>query len=120
MWLLPISRVPQEQTIGFRLEFIGEQAKKKEEAQQEAERFMNSLKDQITCPLCQQIMVYPVITQPCNHRFCGPCLTAYVNSRKGQCAICRKELVSAARDSNFSAIIDDYIRSHPAEHRNEE
>lgn len=58
-------------------------------------------------------MIYPVIIQPCNHRFCGPCLTELVVKKKGECITCRKIITTAARDSSFNAIIDDYIRSHP-------
>lgn len=64
-------------------------------------------------------MVYPVIVQPCNHRFCGTCLTYLVNIKKGQCIICRKELLTAARDFTFKAIIDDYLRTHPEDQRPE-
>ncbi len=58
-------------------------------------------------------MILAVTVQPCNHRFCGPCLTALVNKKKGTCTICRKELISAVRDATFNAIISDYLKSHP-------
>lgn len=65
-------------------------------------------------------MVLPVTVQPCNHRFCGPCLTILVNKKKGQCISCRKELISAVRDATFNSIIADYLKSHPEEKTNDE
>ena len=46
----------------------------------------------MTCSFCFQIMYLPVIIQPCNHRFCGGCLTDLVNSKKDACIQCRKEI----------------------------
>jgi NADH pyrophosphatase NudC (nudix superfamily) len=61
----------------------------------------------------------PVSIQPCNHRFCGGCLTELVNSKKGNCIQCRKEITTAVKDSSFNSIIDDYLKSHPEEKRDE-
>ena len=36
------------------------------------------------------------------------------------CIICRKEMISAARDATFNSIIDDYFRSHPSERTQDE
>lgn len=59
----------------------------------------------------------PVSVQPCNHRFCGACLTKLVNSKKGECIQCRKEIMTAVKDASFNSIIDDYLKSHPDEKR---
>lgn len=74
---------------------------------------MDSIKEQITCPFCSDIMMYPVAVQPCNHRLCGVCLTELVLKKKGQCITCRKQITTAARDSTFNSIIDEYLRTHP-------
>ena len=77
----------------------------------------NKLKDQITCPFCFDIMVIPVSIQPCNHRFCGGCLADLVNNKKDTCIQCRKEITTAARDSAFTSLIDDYLLKYPSEKR---
>ena len=62
-------------------------------------------------------MSIPVAVQPCNHRFCGGCLTELVNSKKDTCIQCRKEITTAVRDAAFTSIIDDYLKTHPHEKR---
>lgn len=62
-------------------------------------------------------MSIPVAIQPCNHRFCGGCLTELVNNKKDTCIQCRKEITTAVRDAAFTSIIDDYLKSHPDEKR---
>jgi len=67
--------------------------------------FKNSIKEQITCPMCLEIMFIPVAVHPCNHRFCGSCLTSLVKSKKSECIKCRKQITTAQRDSSFTSII---------------
>lgn len=93
------------------------EAEKKKEQDKAASSFAQSIKDQITCPFCFEIMSIPVAIQPCNHRFCGGCLTDLVNSKKDTCIQCRKEITTAVRDAAFTSIIDDYLKSHPEEKR---
>lgn len=63
------------------------------------------LKDQITCSLCLEIMHVPVAIHPCNHHFCGSCLTALVKSKQENCVQCRKTITTAQRDANFNVLI---------------
>ena len=61
----------------------------------------------------------PVNVQPCNHRFCGGCLAELVQNKKGDCIQCRKTILTATKDSSFNSIIDDYLKSHPEDKRDE-
>jgi hypothetical protein len=63
-------------------------------------------------------MYIPVSIQPCNHRFCGGCLSELIENKKDNCINCRKEIKTAVRDSVFESIIDDYLKSHMDEKRN--
>lgn len=81
---------------------------------------MSGLKDQITCPMCLEIMFIPVTVHPCNHKFCGSCLTTLVQSKKTECIKCRKSITTAQRDSSFNSIIDNYLKAHPEEKRTKE
>lgn len=47
-----------------------------------ANNLAKSIKDQITCSFCFEIMYIPVNLQPCNHRICGACLTELVQAKK--------------------------------------
>jgi len=58
-------------------------------------------------------MCIPVSVQPCNHRFCGGCLTELVKKGKGDCIKCRKTLTTAVKDASFNSIIDLYLKTHP-------
>lgn len=62
-------------------------------------------------------MHMPVSCQPCNHRFCGACLTELVKCKKGDCIKCRKQITTAAKDASFNSIIDDYLKNHPDDKR---
>lgn len=61
----------------------------------------------------------PVNVQPCNHRFCGGCLAELINNKKGDCIQCRKQILTAVKDSSFNSIIDDYLKSHPEDKRDQ-
>ena len=64
-------------------------------------------------------MYSPVSVQPCNHRFCGACVTELVEAKKEQCITCRKNMTSAVRDSIFNSIVEDYLKNHPEEKRSD-
>jgi hypothetical protein len=70
--------------------------------------------------MCLEVMFIPVAVHPCNHRFCGSCLTSLVKSNKSECIKCRKEITTAQRDSSFNSIIDDYLKKHPEDKRSKE
>lgn len=55
----------------------------------------------------------PVSVQPCNHRFCGACLTELVKNKKGDCIKCRKKITSGVKDASFNSIIDDFLKNNP-------
>lgn len=61
----------------------------------------------------------PVNVQPCNHRFCGGCLAELVQAKKGDCIQCRKPILTATKDSSFNSIIDDYLKTHPEDKRDQ-
>lgn len=53
-----------------------------------ASQFMKNLKEEVTCPLCLNLMVKPV-SADCGHSFCQGCITVYFESTK-----CDKEMFS--------------------------
>lgn len=61
------------------------------------ERFCNNLKeDSLSCPICLELMVRPVLTQ-CGHAFCLPCLDDFFlqackDVTPAKCCVCRKSL----------------------------
>ena len=52
---------------------------------------INSIKDQYTCLICQNIFKNPAKLKQCGHNFCGDCINNYSNSvaDNRQCPLCR-------------------------------
>lgn len=127
---MPTFKVSQEESIGFRLVLLGDflneymirtaALENKEKTDDSTAKFSTSIKENITCPFCCDIMVLPVSIQPCNHRLCGPCLTHLVQKKKDTCIVCRKKIITAAKDPSFNEIIDNFLRAHPKETRRDE
>lgn len=58
-----------------------------------ASQFMKNLKEEVTCPVCLNLMVKPV-SADCGHTFCQGCITLYFESIKCDkkvfiCPVCR-------------------------------
>ncbi|ERE79239.1 tripartite motif-containing protein 30 [Cricetulus griseus] len=58
-----------------------------------ASAFMANVKEEVTCPICLDLMVEPVSTD-CGHSFCRACITLNYESIKGKegefiCPVCR-------------------------------
>uniref|UniRef100_H0VY60 RING-type E3 ubiquitin transferase n=1 Tax=Cavia porcellus TaxID=10141 RepID=H0VY60_CAVPO len=54
---------------------------------------LHSVKEEVTCPICLELMTEPVSTD-CGHTFCKPCITANYESREHEqgvshCPVCR-------------------------------
>ncbi|XP_036022861.1 tripartite motif-containing protein 12A-like isoform X2 [Onychomys torridus] len=58
-----------------------------------ASEFMGDIKEEVTCPICLDLMVEPV-SADCGHSFCRACITLNYKSSKGKegegiCPVCR-------------------------------
>ncbi|CAL8106728.1 unnamed protein product [Calicophoron daubneyi] len=67
-----------------------------------------SLKSELMCPICLDILKVTMTTKECLHRFCSECIVTALRSGNKECPTCRKKLVSKRslrRDPNFDALI---------------
>lgn len=67
-----------------------------------------SLKSELMCPICLDILKITMTTKECLHRFCSECIITALRSGNKECPTCRKKLVSKRslrRDPNFDALI---------------
>ncbi|KER32774.1 hypothetical protein T265_12754, partial [Opisthorchis viverrini] len=67
-----------------------------------------SLKSELMCPICLDILKGTMTTKECLHRFCAECIVTALRSGNKECPTCRKKLVSKRslrRDPNFDALI---------------
>jgi E3 ubiquitin-protein ligase RNF1/2 len=51
----------------------------------------------LKCPICCNIMSFPVFTKNCMHRFCRNCIEPEIKSERRQCPICRA-LINSHRE----------------------
>ena len=60
---------------------------------------INSIKDQYTCLICQNIFTNPVKLEKCEHIFCKDCINNYYFNQGGnsndQCPLCREKFLSS-------------------------
>ncbi|CAH8563897.1 unnamed protein product [Schistosoma bovis] len=67
-----------------------------------------SLKSELMCPICLDILKVTMTTKECLHRFCSECIITALRNGNKECPTCRKKLVSKRslrRDPNFDALI---------------
>lgn len=67
-----------------------------------------SLKSELMCPICLDILKSTMTTKECLHRFCFECIVTALRSGNKECPTCRKKLASKRSlrpDPNFDALI---------------
>ncbi|XP_029329702.1 tripartite motif-containing protein 12A-like [Mus caroli] len=80
-----------------------------------ASQFMKNLKEEVTCPVCLNLMVKPV-SADCGHSFCQGCITVYFESIKCNkemfiCPVCRlRHLFSNLRPNLHVANIVERLK----------
>lgn len=64
--------------------------------------------------MCLEIIYLPVTVHPCNHHFCGACLSGWIKKSE-ECPQCRKPLLTAQRDASWNTLIEDFLKTNPDE-----
>eukprot|EP00096_Caligus_rogercresseyi_P013402 TRINITY_DN6058_c0_g1_i1.p1 TRINITY_DN6058_c0_g1~~TRINITY_DN6058_c0_g1_i1.p1 ORF type:complete len:341 (-),score=105.25 TRINITY_DN6058_c0_g1_i1:501-1523(-) len=68
-----------------------------------------SLKSELTCPICLDMLSSTMTTKECLHRFCADCIVTALRSGNKECPTCRKKLVSKRSlrpDPNFDQLVE--------------
>ncbi|KAL4100597.1 hypothetical protein QTP88_020639 [Uroleucon formosanum] len=67
-----------------------------------------SIRNELMCPICLDVLKKTMTTKECLHRFCSECIVTALRSGNKECPTCRKKLVSKRSlraDPNFDLII---------------
>lgn len=68
-----------------------------------------SLKRELMCPICLDILNQTMTTRDCLHRFCSACINKSLRTGNKECPTCRKKLTSRRclrADPNFDQLIE--------------
>ncbi|KAI0308004.1 hypothetical protein B0F90DRAFT_1679278 [Multifurca ochricompacta] len=87
--------------------------KQKESSREILEEVLNSMEDEMICPICCDIFAFAHLGNPCGHTFCGGCGWHWIkkNREAPSCAICRASLsVDAPMIPNFA--VDNAVEKH--------
>ncbi|KAI0359124.1 hypothetical protein OH77DRAFT_1420673 [Trametes cingulata] len=57
-----------------------------------ARRILERAEEELTCPICHELLVATQSTNPCGHSCCGQCLVSWLKPHKLTCPICRTKL----------------------------
>lgn len=67
-----------------------------------------TLKNELMCPICLDMLTNTMTTKECLHRFCSQCIVTALRNSNKECPTCRKKLVSKRSlrpDPNFDQLI---------------
>uniref|UniRef100_A0A0N5CC00 RING-type E3 ubiquitin transferase n=1 Tax=Strongyloides papillosus TaxID=174720 RepID=A0A0N5CC00_STREA len=68
-----------------------------------------TLRTELTCPICLDLLQTTMTSKECLHRFCEQCITLCLQRGNKECPTCRKKLVSKRslrRDENFDSLVN--------------
>ncbi|QQP54363.1 E3 ubiquitin-protein ligase RING2-A [Caligus rogercresseyi] len=63
-----------------------------------------SLKSELTCPICLDMLSSTMTTKECLHRFCADCIVTALRSGNKECPTCRKKTRVQAEPSPGSQL----------------
>ncbi|KAG0240328.1 hypothetical protein BGW41_007041 [Actinomortierella wolfii] len=79
----------------------------------------NQIESELECGICHEIMVRPLVLQPCLHSFCRACCKMWLDVHR-DCPLCRKVVRRTGRDAKLNNIIEAFLKKHPELAREEE
>ncbi|KAF9519712.1 hypothetical protein BS47DRAFT_1082271 [Hydnum rufescens UP504] len=83
-------------------------------------RLVAELENELSCGCCAGLVYRPVVLQPCQHFFCGSCVTLWIqNSASNTCPQCRTTTTHANSSRTIQSIVDLLLRHRPDLQRTE-
>ncbi|KAF8339910.1 uncharacterized protein EI90DRAFT_3242825 [Cantharellus anzutake] len=77
-------------------------------------QLVDELVEELSCGCCAGLVYRPVVLQPCQHFFCGSCLTLWIqNSGLNTCPQCRAPSTHAVASRMIQSIVDVFLRNRP-------
>lgn len=75
----------------------------------------NNEKEKHKCSVCMEIIENCVSLFPCQHKFCGFCITKEVERKVFRCPLCRREFWFATKDFLMNQLALDFTKKNPDE-----
>ncbi|KAH9854701.1 hypothetical protein C2E23DRAFT_62045 [Lenzites betulinus] len=77
----------------------------------------DGLEEELQCGCCSAIVYRPVVVAPCQHFFCGSCVTLWIRNGGTSCPACRTVSTSVSFSRPLQSVVDTLIRHVPGKAR---
>ncbi|KAI0354982.1 hypothetical protein OH77DRAFT_1521464 [Trametes cingulata] len=79
----------------------------------DGEALADSLEEELQCGCCSAIVYRPVVVAPCQHFFCGSCVTLWIRNGGTSCPACRSVSTSVSFSRPLQLVVDTLLRHAP-------
>ncbi|KAI8969631.1 hypothetical protein BD414DRAFT_502933 [Trametes punicea] len=86
-------------------------------AKVDGDALADNLEEELQCGCCSAIVYRPVVVAPCQHFFCGSCVTLWIRNGGTSCPACRTISTSVTFSRPLQAVIDTLLRHAPGKAR---
>ncbi|KAI0372179.1 hypothetical protein BV20DRAFT_991708 [Pilatotrama ljubarskyi] len=83
----------------------------------DGEALADSLEEELQCGCCSAIVYRPVVVAPCQHFFCGSCVTLWIRNGGTSCPACRTVSTSVSFSRPLQTVVDTLLRHAPGKAR---
>ncbi|KAI0822303.1 hypothetical protein BC628DRAFT_1327582 [Trametes gibbosa] len=77
----------------------------------------DGLEEELQCGCCSAIVYRPVVVAPCQHFFCGSCVTLWIRNGGTSCPACRTVSTSVSFSRPLQTVVDTLLRHVPGKAR---
>ncbi|CAD8182036.1 unnamed protein product [Paramecium octaurelia] len=100
-------------------EINNEPPKKKEQSPIPVPK-IDGLEDELQCTICNDYLFEAVAANPCNHHFCGSCLSNWFKKLTYECPNCRTKLTGVMQARTINNLVEKWLKINPHEKRTEQ
>lgn len=76
----------------------------------------DQIEKDISCAICCDLLFQASSVSPCNHSFCGHCLSKSLTTSRGsanECPYCRITVQQVNRNTTLDSLVRTFIQHHP-------
>lgn len=70
------------------------------------------LSEHVMCHLCRQCLYKCAVIEPCQHNFCGACLSEWMVKNR-ECPVCIEEILKVERLQIVDDVVESFLLNHP-------
>ncbi|CAD8127584.1 unnamed protein product [Paramecium sonneborni] len=81
--------------------------------------YIDELGDELQCNICNDYLFEAVTINPCNHHFCGACLSNWLGNQKqhNDCPNCRTKIKSIMIARLMNNLVEKWLKNNPSQKR---